>query len=72
MKKIIVIGFSVVSSLLFAQTENVAVKKNLTLKDAVLKQYSDLAPKSIKDIKWISNTGNFSFQSDDMQTLMMQ
>lgn len=72
MKKIIVIGFSVVSSLLFAQTENVVVKKNLTLKDAVLKQYSDLSPKSIKDIKWISNTGNFSFQSDDMQTLMMQ
>lgn len=67
MRKLIFGFFICLTSVSFAQN-----KKDLTLKEAVLEQYRSLAPKSIKDIKWIAYSTLFSFQSDDMQTLKVQ
>ena len=50
----------------------VAQQKELTLEDAILKQRSVLAPKSLRNVNWIPNTNAFSYMSDDMQTLLKQ
>ena len=67
MKKIIFILFVASITTVFAQE-----KKKLSLEDAVLKQYSEFAPQSLKDVKWITNTSSISYQSDDMQVLKTQ
>ena len=47
-------------------------KKELTLEDAVLKQRSSLAPKSLKGLKSIPGEDAISYQSDDLQKLYKQ
>ena len=67
MKNLFLATLVILNIIAFAQE-----KKKLTLEDAVLKQRTDLAPKTIKSIKSIPGTDFFSFQSNDLQTLNKQ
>lgn len=40
-------------------------QKELTLEDAVLKQRKDLAPKMLKDLKWIGSSNTYSYRDGD-------
>ena len=66
MRKIVFIAAILIAN--FAQSQ----QKRLTLDDAVLKQRTDLAPKNLRNAKWIPNSESFSYQSDDMKTLLKQ
>lgn len=66
MKKIVFIAAILIGNL--AQSQ----QKRLTLEDAVLKQWSELAPQNLRNSKWIPNTESFSYQSKDMKTLLKQ
>jgi dipeptidyl-peptidase-4 len=41
-------------------------QQTLTLRDAVLKAGTDLAPERIRGLQWITGTGNYSFVKDSM------
>jgi dipeptidyl-peptidase-4 len=47
-----------------------AQKKDLTLEDAVLRQYSSFYPSGITGIQWIKNSNTICWLSDDYQSLL--
>lgn len=49
----------------FVAIQGVAQKKELTLQDAVLKQYRDFYPKSIPQLAWVPTTSNYAFVNDN-------
>ena len=47
-----------------------SAQKVLTLEDAVLKQYTQLAPERLPGLQWIPGTGDWSYFSSDRQKIL--
>ncbi|TNF47720.1 MAG: S9 family peptidase, partial [Bacteroidetes bacterium] len=53
----------------FGQKKELANKQELTLKDAVMKQYRDFYPDRLNGFQWLANTDCYTFYSKNYQSL---
>ena len=53
----------------FSQKKELANKQELTLKDAVMKQYRDFYPDRLNGFQWLANTDCYTFYSKNYQSL---
>lgn len=59
MKNIVLIGLTLFGFSLFAQN------KTFTMEDAVINQYTTLAPERLQQLQWVKGTDSYSYIADD-------
>ncbi|MEM9920622.1 MAG: hypothetical protein AAF990_21170, partial [Bacteroidota bacterium] len=71
MKKLFVYSILCVLTISVYAQPSAGGKKVLSLEDAILRQFSELRPKSLSGLKWVKETGQISYFNDQRDEIIV-